>query len=234
MGRLIYGGTFNPLHVAHLRLAVECAEMLAAKAGHLDFVPAGNPPHKDAGTLLPFDLRAEMVRHAIADMTGFTCNDLEKRRAGPTYTIDTLLEYGRAYPGEDFYFILGSLDYGLLPQWRRGLDLPFFSNLVIAPRGNFSRAEFLTLSRALWPDCEENPGALSDIRFCKGECACVHVPNGHDIFYLPIPWLDISASEIRQGWLCQRDIRWLVPERTLRILREKKELVMEFWQEEIK
>ena len=123
-GRAILGGSFNPPHVGHLRLAVEVREALGDLVTGVDLVPCAVPPHKDASDLLPFGLRAALVEACIAGLPWLACNRLEGRRQGPSYTWDTLTAYRQAAPGTDLYFILGSPDFAQLPLWRRGTELP--------------------------------------------------------------------------------------------------------------
>ena len=123
-GRAILGGSFNPPHVGHLRLAIEAAEALSSLTDGVDLIPCAVPPHKAMTGMLPFDLRARMLEASIADLPFLRCNRLEGQRQGPSYTWDTLLAYREAAPDTELYFILGSPDFALLPTWHRGLELP--------------------------------------------------------------------------------------------------------------
>ncbi len=102
----IFGGTFDPPHLAHLILAQEVA--LQLHLARVLFVPAGVPPHKQGRAVTPAALRVEMVRLAIADNPRFALSPIEVERAGPSYTVDTLArlrdEYG---PQAQLYLILG-------------------------------------------------------------------------------------------------------------------------------
>ena len=86
----VLGGSFNPIHYGHLLLADEVLELLGVD--RLLFVPAAAPPHKPAAQLAPAADRFEMVRLAIAGQPRFAVSDLELRRSGPSYTVDTLQE----------------------------------------------------------------------------------------------------------------------------------------------
>src|SRR5450759_1549286 len=88
----ILGGTFDPIHFGHLRLAQEIGETL--RLAEVRFIPSGTPPHRAAPHLAP-QQRLEMVRLAIADNPLFTADDREVRRSGPGYTVDTLAELRR-------------------------------------------------------------------------------------------------------------------------------------------
>lgn len=80
------------------------------------------------------------------------CNRLEALRDGPSYTWDTLQAYRAAEPDTDFYFLLGSPDFALLPTWHQGLELPRLCHFVVVPRGDLTAEEFTDMTSALWPE----------------------------------------------------------------------------------
>lgn len=231
MGILIYGGSFNPPHIGHMRLAIECCERLGRLAQRVDFVPASIPPHKESRGILPFGLRVEMLRKALESLPDMRCNELESRRRGPSYSIDTLAIYKRDYPGEQLYFLLGSQDFALLPEWRRGLELPDYANLVIVPRGGFSTADFSEMTKALWKSAREDRAALAALPPKEGERACFRIDGGSLVYYFSIPYLPISASLIRSLWLQGRKVDYLTPDSVLEILEAHRKTALECWQE---
>ena len=90
----IFGGTFDPIHYAHLRTAFELQQALRLK--EIRFLPAGNPPHRDQ-PVADAQLRLKMVEFATADQPGFVVDDREVRKQGPSYSVETLSEQiGRA------------------------------------------------------------------------------------------------------------------------------------------
>ena len=84
----IFGGTFNPIHLAHLRVAEEVRE--ACGLDRVIFLPAALPPHKHSAADTPFHYRLAMVEAAIADHPGFIASDLESKRTGASYSVETL------------------------------------------------------------------------------------------------------------------------------------------------
>ncbi|MBD3235616.1 MAG: nicotinate (nicotinamide) nucleotide adenylyltransferase [Candidatus Eisenbacteria bacterium] len=112
----ILGGSFDPPHLGHLVLADRCLDAL--RLDRVLFVPAYRPPHKIDHPLSPYDVRAAMVAAAIADVPEFTLCDLERRRAGISYTIDTLRELHAAHPGAELWLLLGEDSVEELEQWR--------------------------------------------------------------------------------------------------------------------
>jgi nicotinate-nucleotide adenylyltransferase len=117
MGRLgVLGGSFNPVHLAHLHVA-----RLAREAGGLDevlFVPAARPPHKAAAALAPAPHRLAMLQLALEGESEFALCDIELHRDGPRYTVETLDTLARSYPGRRLTFIMGLDSLADLPGWR--------------------------------------------------------------------------------------------------------------------
>src|SRR4249920_1932114 len=95
----VLGGTFDPVHVGHLVIAEQCREQ--ARLDQVWFSPSARPPHKPA--LTPFDRRSEMLQLAIAGNPAFRVEEIEKERAGPSYTADTLTELHRRHPEIDWH-----------------------------------------------------------------------------------------------------------------------------------
>jgi nicotinate-nucleotide adenylyltransferase len=139
----IFGGTFNPVHIGHLRAAIEVAEAVGLQA--VEFVPAARPPHKVGNGLLDFDLRLELCRLAVEGLPGFSVNPLEARRDGPSYTCDTLTALGRSRPEDEFTFILGMGDLLCLGQRKNGYDLGRLAKLAVHARAGLDLDVFTDL-----------------------------------------------------------------------------------------
>ena len=101
----IFGGTFNPPHMAHLLAAEGVRDHL--RLNKILFVPAAIPPHKLKEDVIPVQHRLEMVRLAIQGNPSFELSDIEVRRKGPSYTIDTVRELKRKEPDCEFHLIMG-------------------------------------------------------------------------------------------------------------------------------
>lgn len=226
-GGIIFGGTFNPLHVAHMRVAIDALERLAPFADRLDFVPVANPPHKNIAGVLPFEWRSEIICSVISPYPRMKCSDVEARREGYSYTFETLRTYREERPGEELYFLLGSADYALLPTWRKGLELRKYANLVVIPRGDFNERDFTRLTSELWP------AAIREIRRDDaGERIVAEMKDGCAALYLPSPELDISSSLIRKLWLAGKNIDFLTPPETRDLLAKKRDVIItHYWRD---
>lgn len=111
----ILGGSFNPIHNGHLAMAR--AALRAHRLDRVIFIPAGRPPHKH-DELAPAEDRWRLVQLAIAGDPAFSASDIELRREGKSYTVDTLEAIRAEHPGDELFFILGEDSLTDLPRWR--------------------------------------------------------------------------------------------------------------------
>lgn len=216
------------MHIAHLRAAIEVSEALEAQIGRVDFVPVKHQPLKNNSTILPFAWRMEMIQAVIGNMPDFAVNDVEDSRSGPSYTYDTLARYPGASCRDERYFLMGSDDFRQLEKWHRGLELPDVANLVVVPRKGFGIGKMMEIVRKFWPDDENFPRTLS-IRLKNHDITVIMLHNGGKIYYLNIPYLDISSTAIREAWLNGRNIAWLVPEAVRDFLERNRQAATGVW-----
>ncbi|MCX5770659.1 MAG: nicotinate-nucleotide adenylyltransferase [Candidatus Hydrogenedentes bacterium] len=128
----IFGGTFDPVHNAHLRIA-----RAALDAGKLDlvyFVVAARPPHKQTVTHASPEDRLAMVRAAVEGDPRLHASDVELVREGYSYTVDTIQEFQRRHPGAELFLIIGYDSLLDLPRWRRPDHIVECCRLLVAPR----------------------------------------------------------------------------------------------------
>lgn len=135
----VFGGTFDPLHIGHLIVAQDAWAALGLDRVLL--VPAAVPPHKRGRVVTPADVRLEMVRAAVAGDPRFEVSDLELRRPGPSYTVDTLRELHERYPGADLFFLLGVDQYRDFHTWREPEEIARLATLVVLSRTGIVEVE---------------------------------------------------------------------------------------------
>ena len=128
----VFGGTFDPVHLGHLILAECCRE--EARLDQVLFVPASVPPHKRDQSLAPFAQRVAMLALAIAGHPAFGIDELEKDRAGPCFTVDTLQQLKDARPGDELCFLLGSDSLRDFPTWRQPARIVELAELLVVAR----------------------------------------------------------------------------------------------------
>ena len=127
----VFGGSFNPIHFGHLLLADEICEAL--DLDRLLFVPAAEPPHKPASELAPASDRFQMTALAVREHPRFDVSDLELRRRGPSYTVETLAALRNR---GDLYLLIGSETFLDLLNWRDPRQVARLARLVIVPRNS--------------------------------------------------------------------------------------------------
>ncbi len=221
----LLGGTFNPVHYGHLRLAVEVLEAL--EPDRVDIVPCASPAHKTANSLLPFALRLAMLQSAFAGVEKVLVNPLEGERDGVSYTIDTLSYYRQKEASARLYFVMGGIDLAGFDTWKKWEELSTLADLVVAARAGVDELVFQKDVARLWPLAEEvcllGPGGHERLAY--------RLPRGGHIMFLPLLRLDLSSSFLRSRWLEGRSLRFLTPDSVNRVLQENAETVRRAWRQ---
>jgi nicotinate-nucleotide adenylyltransferase len=144
----IYGGTFDPVHNAHLILARDTAEQLQLE--QVLFIPAAVNPHKQEQHSTPGELRLEMLRAAAAGDELLHVSDIELRRPPPSYTIDTVEEIRRTSPDAELFYLIGADNLRKLHTWRRFDELRQLVQFVVLARGSERpTTDFPTIQRQI-------------------------------------------------------------------------------------
>ena len=181
----IMGGTFDPVHIAHLILAENVCDICGLDK--VIFIPSGNPPHKDPAHASASD-RYEMVRLAVSENPHFDVLPVERDRKGPSYSILTIRELHFMYPDDRLYFLIGSDELAILNSW-------YMIDEIISMCG------FIAVGR---------PGNMDDdksLMYMK--------EKGTDVHMINMPLSEISSTDIRQRIHEGRTIRYMVPDAVL-------------------
>ena len=202
----ILGGSFNPIHRCHLSIAESARRLL-----HLDqvlFIPTGDPPHKQSGTLASAQHRYRMVQLAIQDQPAFALTDIEIRRSGKSYSIDTVralqAEYG---PDTELFFIIGLDAFLDLYSWKEAEHLLTLCHFVVISRPSIA---FLPVaSMSLFPEIRQDK--LLELDAGRLERADVSLKNGRTVTFLRLPPCESSASDIRARISAGRPLANLLP-----------------------
>lgn len=194
----LLGGTFDPIHFGHLRLAEECADSL--RINEVRFLPAGKPWQR-SGFIAPIEHRLAMVRLGVESNPRFTVDAREAERTGPTYTVETLESLRNDEgPARPLVMIVGSDQFLNLPTWHRWQRLFDFVHIVVARRAN---EPF---------DLGELPAALAAMvtsRLTNDKSALLE-PSGR-VFSIEMTPLKISSSQIRTLVRTRASARYLLP-----------------------
>jgi len=212
MKKGLFGGSFDPIHLGHLRCAEEIREIF--DLDEIFFIPAGRQPLKADREATPFNHRAAMVRLAIEGNPHFTLSETENRRDGMSYSIDTVREFleGRGSQGKwEPYFIMGQDAFEDITLWRDWEDLLKLCNIVVMTRPGFS-----------FPHIEEilPPETATLYRFDDSK-QCFRGEKGTSIFFRRLTELEISSTDIRNRRAEGKSIRYLVPEKVFDYIESK-------------
>jgi nicotinate-nucleotide adenylyltransferase len=181
----VLGGTFDPIHIGHLKVAEEVIAHLSLD--EVIFMPAGQPWLKGENLISPAEHRLEMLRLALAGKSYFLLSTMEIERPGPTYTVDTMAELCRQLGSKhELFFILGWDNLTQLPRWHEPSRLIKLCRLVAVPRVEYPAPDLTTLERAI-------PGL------------------SNRVILLEKPRIDVNASEIRRMVARGLAIAHLVP-----------------------
>jgi len=197
----LFGGTFDPVHYGHLRLAEEVRESLGFQK--VIFVPAAIPPHKGGAETLSAEKRLVMTELAIKGNTGLEVSDIEIKRGGPSYTVETLREFKGRDLGDDIEIslIIGADSYNDITTWCEFEEILTLASLVVVERPQTPVKKI----------AEVLPDRLArKFRYESDKEAYIQ-DNGRTITYLSVTLMDISSSDIRQRVQEGLSIRYLLP-----------------------
>jgi nicotinate-nucleotide adenylyltransferase len=180
----ILGGTFNPPHLGHLVAAQEAYREL--DLDRVVFIPAGIPPHKPVDDEPGPEHRLELCRLAVGDDDRFAVSDLELRRDGPSFTVDTLKTLRTQSPSDDLFLILGGDIAAGLPRWHEPERVLELATVAIAKRRGTAKA------------------AVQD--------ALAQLKGGERARFFQMPRIEISSTMVRRRVRARQPIRYFVPD----------------------
>ena len=195
----IMGGTFNPVHYGHLRVAEEVRGLL--NVDKVIFIPAFNPPHKDDHSFISSEHRIKMVSLAIEDNPAFEVSDREIRRGGASYSVETLREMADEERGEEFHFIVGADSFNEITTWHEFEEIFMLANIIVVPRPGYR------VKRV-----EEALPVAEASKFWYDETRDLY-PNDYGRFvkFMETTPMGISSSRIRELVKRGDSVKYLIP-----------------------
>ncbi|ODN42772.1 nicotinate-nucleotide adenylyltransferase [Piscirickettsia litoralis] len=191
----LFGGTFDPIHIGHLRIAYELHQ-----TGFFDkfsFMPCYQPVHKEAERDVSVQVRLAMLESALED-TPFTVERAEIDREGPSYAVDTLEGLKKAQVNQRFYFVMGSDSLLSFHKWHRFQRLLELTHLIVVGRPGF--------------DIDEKSAVME---YVKGRQASsleqLKAQDAGLVYMSPLTMLAISSTDLRERLQKNESIRYLVP-----------------------
>ncbi|MFO7276338.1 MAG: nicotinate-nucleotide adenylyltransferase [Pseudomonadota bacterium] len=200
----LFGGTFDPIHLGHLRTAFELWQAL--KLTEVRFLPTGSPPHREP-PLASAEQRLAMVRAAVKDEPAFVVDDREVRRSGFSYSVDTLTELRQEFPNRSLCLLLGMDAFIGLPNWHRWREIFDLAHVVVAHRPGWKAPTMGPLGEVM---VDRGTGSVRDL----------HEQPAGRIYIHAGTQLEISSTDLRQLLVNGEDPRYLVPDEVRRIIAE--------------
>ncbi|MBV1930433.1 MAG: nicotinate-nucleotide adenylyltransferase [Porticoccaceae bacterium] len=196
----IFGGTFDPVHIGHLRSCVELREYLGLEQVHL--LPNARPPHRQAPEVTA-EHRLAMLNLAIAEEPGLVADDRELRRDGLSYTLDTLQALRQELGSDTSLSLCIGMDSLVnLASWHRWQELADFAHLVVVARPG-------------WQTPESGPVAEWLSNKLLGDAACLKAEPSGRVLVREMTLLPISSTQVRSDLAAGRSVRYLVPDPVL-------------------
>jgi nicotinate-nucleotide adenylyltransferase len=202
----IFGGTFDPIHIGHLRVAEEIREIFSLEK--IYFVPGGIPPHKRRRKITVAEERVRMVKAALKGNRFFQISEIETKRSGPSYTIDTLKAFKKRF--DEVYFIIGIDAFSQIDTWHLYRELFYHTNFIVMTRPSGKQQAILEM---LPTDVRKEIRKSND-------AMCAH-RSGRKIYLHDITQIDISSTKIKELLKKHRSIRYLVPASVEKIITER-------------
>ena len=205
----IFGGTLNPIHFGHLRSAEEARE--AFSLDKVLFVPAAIPPFRKEDVAPPHH-RLEMTRIAIEGNPYFGLSDIEVRRGGVSYSIDTVESLKKEAPDIETYFIIGLDAFSEIGSWKEYRSFFSLSNFIIVTRPGYQKGafgDFLPLE------------VRNDFCYDSAKGCYTHI-SGNCFGFLEVTLLDISSTEIRSRLKAGKSVKYLIPEKVEEYIKENR------------
>jgi nicotinate-nucleotide adenylyltransferase len=203
----LFGGTYNPVHIGHLRAALEVKE--GFELDQVILIPAALPPHKMPGEVADAADRLHMLNLALENTPGLSVSDVELKRSGPSYTIDTVAHFKHALPDQSrIYLIMGMDAFLEIDTWKSYDELLLQIPLIIINRPKSGS----TAEDSGWKILQKFLASKISGDYVFSESSrCYRARNKQPIYIGEVTSLDISSTRIRNRINRGRSIEFLVP-----------------------
>ncbi len=202
----VLGGSFDPIHHGHLRLALEAYYRL--KLDHIRLIPLKIPVHRSS----PFadgKHRSIMIQKAIDGLEQIILDDRELQREDDSYTIDTLISLREQFPDHPICLLMGRDSFSTLDRWKDWQELLNYAHIIVASRHQIDKQPFNIAINLLLNSHQTY--SMDDL----------HSNTHGKILRMQIPLLDISSTELRSAMQSRSEIRYLVPDSVIEYIHEE-------------
>ena len=213
----LFGGTFNPVHIGHLRAALEVKE--GFDLDEIILIPAALPPHKIPGEVADAADRLHMLNLALEDTPGIKLSDVELKRSGPSYSIDTVQYFKNTLPGQSRIYLIVGMDAFLeIDTWKSYEELLLQIPLIILNRPISGKPA----DDSSWRLMEKylTSKISSNYTFSESQ-GCYRAKRKKPVYVFEVTSLDISSTRIRNLVIKGRSIEYLVPHKVAEFINTK-------------
>ncbi len=199
----LFGGSFNPLHIGHLRAADEVREIL--DLDKVVFIPSSIHPIKNKKNIVDARYRLKMLELATSDTGEFEVSDVEMKRPGPSYTIDTLKHFKNKFKNYRLFFILGTENLAKIDTWKDCRELFNYADFAVISRPGFNFKNI----RDIIPR-----GLAKEFTFLEnkeGKTVYKHT-SGNKLIFFKISGIRISSTTLRNSVKNGNSIKYFVPD----------------------
>lgn len=222
----LFGGTFNPVHIGHLRAAQEIKDEFSLD--RIFFILSAIPPHKPSSTIASTADRLEMLKRAVSTNPDFIVSDMEARRSGPSYTIDTVNQFQILHPSFSELFLIVGIDAFLeIDTWKAYAELfnripvivmsrpPAHGNEGVQPDGHTAGHQIDSVAAVLKQYIDHA------YRYIKGNSR-FEAPLRTPVKFSAVTPIGITSTMVRELTAKSASIRYLVPENVAKYIKEKR------------
>jgi len=198
----LFGGSFNPVHIGHLRAAEEIKELLLLDK--IIFIPTATHPLKKSKNVPDGKKRYQMLKLAVRDNPDFEVSDAELKRGGPSYTIDTLKYFSKMYKRKELYFIIGSENLSNIDKWKEYQELFIYSNFVVIkrPGKRFSKDKSMLPAKLK---------SMFDFKESSKDITIYEQKKSKKLIFLNIRGIRISSTRVRKLIKDKKSVRYFIP-----------------------
>jgi nicotinate-nucleotide adenylyltransferase len=217
----LFGGTFNPIHNGHLKAIEEVQKGFFFDESYL--IPSAIPPHKEQRNLVDAKDRIEMIRLAVANCPALresvTVSDIELKRKGPSYTIDTVCHFKSILPKDSrLYLILGLDAFLEIDTWKSYTNLFMLTSFIVTNRPGTGNADRSALMKTIGNYLKKSISHGYNYSFAQ---SCYIHSNKQPVFFFHVSPIDISSTKIRKLINNGMSIKSLVPEKVEKFIKTK-------------
>ena len=209
----LFGGSFNPLHIGHLRAAEEVREIL--DLDKIIFIPSSIHPIKNEKSIVSAKYRLKMLELATRDIKEFEISDVEMKRPGPSYTVDTLKYFKDKFKKYSLFFILGTENFAKIDTWQDYKELFKCANFAVLSRPGYNLENIGNIiPRSLVKQFKlvENKGGKTVYKHSRG----------NSLVFFKIKGIRISSTTLRKLVEKGKSIKYFVPDRVNKYILNKK------------